>query len=105
MGPEPGYRRAPPAGEGAAGVRPLLVRHANAVRKDRRVDDVDRQPSERGRGGDAPRTGRRLAGSGLEPDFVLRSPPRRTRRTGRLAASALEDPPPGPAGTERSTPF
>ncbi|MEU2236553.1 SixA phosphatase family protein [Streptomyces vietnamensis] len=88
MCPEPGYRRAPPAG-----VRLLLVRHAKAVRKDRRIDDFDRELSERGRG-DAPRTGRRLAGSGLEPDFVLCSPSRRTRQTWQLAASALEDPPP-----------
>ncbi|MFF7441634.1 SixA phosphatase family protein [Streptomyces sp. NPDC008122] len=90
MCPEPGYRRAPPAGGGAAGIRLLSVRHAEAVRRDRRIDDVDR---ERGRG-EAPRTGRRLAGSGLEPDSVLRSPSRRTRQAWQLAAPVLEDPPP-----------
>ncbi|WP_107072775.1 SixA phosphatase family protein [Streptomyces vietnamensis] len=130
MCPGPGYRRAPPAGDGAAGVRLLWVRHAKAVREDRRIDAFDREPSERGRG-DAPRTGRRPAGSGLEPDFVLCSPSRRTRRTWQPAASAPEDPtpvvhderlyetppgtpvsvlagrasPPGPAGTECDTPF
>ncbi|MGY3340231.1 phosphohistidine phosphatase [Streptomyces filamentosus] len=93
MYPEPGYSRASPAGSGAAGARLLLVRHAKAVRKDRRIDDFDRELSERGRG-DAPRTGRWLADSGLAPDFVLCSPSVRTRQTWRLAAAELEDPPP-----------
>ncbi|MFI2740245.1 SixA phosphatase family protein [Streptomyces sp. NPDC018711] len=93
MCPEPGYRRAPPAGDGAAGVRRLWVRHAKAVREDRWIEDFDREPSERGRG-DAPRTGRWLAGSGPEPGFVLCSPSRGTRRAWQLAASAPEDPPP-----------
>ncbi|GHG27985.1 histidine phosphatase family protein [Streptomyces filamentosus] len=93
MCPEPGYSRTSPAADGAAGVRLLLVRHAKAVRKDRRIDDFDRELSERGRG-DAPRTGRWLAESGLVPDFVLCSPSLRTRQTWRLAAAELEDPPP-----------
>ncbi|MEU4063893.1 histidine phosphatase family protein [Streptomyces wedmorensis] len=44
--------------------------------------------------GDAPRTGHWLAESGPRPDFVLCSPSRRTRQTWRLAAPALDDPPP-----------
>ncbi|MFI1812966.1 SixA phosphatase family protein [Streptomyces sp. NPDC020422] len=93
MSPEPGSPRASPVGEGAAAVRLLLVRHAKAVRKDRRIDDFDRALSKRVRR-DAPRTGRRLAESGPRPDFVLCSPSRRTRQTWRLAAPALDDPPP-----------
>ncbi|WP_314617400.1 SixA phosphatase family protein [Streptomyces stackebrandtii] len=67
----------------------MLVRHAKAVRKDRRIDDFDRELTKRGRD-DAPR----LAESGPRPDFVLSSPSRRTRQTWRLAAPALDDPPP-----------
>lgn len=72
MCPEPGYRRAPPVGDGAAGVRPLWVRRAKGVREDRRIDDFDREPRGRGRG-DVPRTGRR-AGPGAR-----RRPARRGR--------------------------
>ncbi|MFJ5708619.1 SixA phosphatase family protein [Streptomyces sp. NPDC093105] len=93
MSPESGSRRAAQAADGAAGVRLLLVRHAKAVRKDRRVDDFDRELSKRGRG-DAPRTGHWLADCGLTPDLVLCSPSHRTRQTWRLAAPALDDPPP-----------
>ncbi|MFJ5830766.1 SixA phosphatase family protein [Streptomyces sp. NPDC093089] len=93
MSLESGSRPASPGGDGATGVRLLLVRHAKAVRKGRPVNDVDRQLSKRGRG-DAPRTGRWLADFGPGPDFVLCSPSRRTRQTWRLAAPALEDPPP-----------
>ncbi|KOG26356.1 MULTISPECIES: SixA phosphatase family protein [Streptomyces] len=93
MSLEYGSRRASPGGDGADGVRLLLVRHAKAVRKDRRIDDFDRELSKRGRG-DAPRTGHWLAESGPRPDFVLCSPSRRTRQTWRLAAPALDDPPP-----------
>lgn len=93
MSLEYGSRRASPGGDGADGFRLLLVRHAKAVRKDRRIDDFDRELSKRGRG-DAPRTGRWLAESGPRPDFVLCSPSRRTRQTWRLAAPALDDPPP-----------
>ncbi|MEU5217072.1 histidine phosphatase family protein [Streptomyces sp. NPDC020807] len=93
MSKELGSRRAAPADGRAGGVRLLLVRHAKAVRKGRRVDDFDRELSRRGRG-DAPRTGRWLAGSGFTPDFVVCSPARRTRQTWRLAAPALSDPPP-----------
>ncbi|GAA3085944.1 histidine phosphatase family protein [Streptomyces roseofulvus] len=92
MPPKPGSRRASAADDGAA-VRLVLVRHAKAVRKDRRIDDVDRELSKRGRR-DAPRTGHWLAGCGFRPDVVLCSPSRRTRQTWRLAASALDDPPP-----------
>ncbi|WP_030748986.1 histidine phosphatase family protein [Streptomyces griseus] len=93
MHPEHGSRRAPPADDGAAVARLLLVRHAKAVPKGRRIDDFDRELSGRGRG-DAPRTGRRIAEAGLVPDFVLCSPSRRTRQTWGLAAAALDDPPP-----------
>ncbi|WP_418960391.1 SixA phosphatase family protein [Streptomyces tritici] len=93
MSLDPGSRPASPGGDGAAGVRLLLVRHAKAVRKDRPVDDFDRELSKRGRK-DAPRTGRRLADGGPRPDFVLCSPSRRTRQTWRLAAAELDDPPP-----------
>ncbi|MFF8835072.1 SixA phosphatase family protein [Streptomyces sp. NPDC015130] len=93
MSPKPGSRRAPPGGDGTDGFRLLLVRHAKAVRKDRRIDDRDRELSGRGRN-DAPRTGRWLADSGPRPDFVLCSPSRRTRQTWLLAAPALDDPPP-----------
>ncbi|MEU3610014.1 histidine phosphatase family protein [Streptomyces sp. NPDC035033] len=88
-----GPPRASPGGDGTAGPRLLLVRHAKAVRKDRRIDDFDRELSKRGRK-DAPRTGRWLADSGAGPDFVLCSPSRRTRETWLLAALALDDPPP-----------
>ncbi|MEX0168001.1 SixA phosphatase family protein [Streptomyces sp. LMG1-1-1.1] len=93
MSMESGSRRASPGGDGEAGFRLLLVRHAKAVRKDRRVDDIDRELSKRGRR-DAHRTGQWLADSGPRADFVLCSPSRRTRQTWRLAASALDDPPP-----------
>ncbi|MFF7814614.1 SixA phosphatase family protein [Streptomyces sp. NPDC007945] len=93
MSLESGSRRASPPDDTAAGCRLVLVRHAKAVRKDRRVDDFDRELSGRGRH-DAPRTGRRLAESGPAPDFVLCSPSLRTRETWQLAAPALGDPPP-----------
>ncbi|MFC9731889.1 SixA phosphatase family protein [Streptomyces roseolus] len=93
MSLESGARRPSPGGDGAAGCRLLLVRHAKAVRKDRRIDDFDRELSRRGRH-DAPRTGHWLAESGHRPDFVVCSPSLRTRETWRLAAPALEDPPP-----------
>ncbi|MEU3481777.1 histidine phosphatase family protein [Streptomyces sp. NPDC033753] len=93
MSLESGSRRASPGGGGAAGFRLVLVRHAKAVRKDRRIDDFDRELTKRGRD-DAPRTGHWLAESGPRPDFVLCSPSRRTRQTWRLAAPALDDPPP-----------
>ncbi|MFE9636165.1 SixA phosphatase family protein [Streptomyces sp. NPDC006463] len=93
MSPNPGFRTASSAPDGAVGCRLLLVRHAKAVPKDLPIDDFDRPLSERGKA-DAPRTGRWLADSGFTCDLVLCSPARRTRETWQLAAPALEDPPP-----------
>ncbi|MFB6615172.1 SixA phosphatase family protein [Streptomyces sp. NPDC085524] len=90
---EPGPRPASAASDSAAQCRLLLVRHAEAVPKDRPIDDFDRPLSERGRA-DAPRTGRWLADSGFPLGLVLCSPARRTRQTWQLAVPALRDPPP-----------
>ncbi|MER5202104.1 hypothetical protein [Streptomyces sp. NPDC002825] len=97
MCPEPGYRRAPPAGDGTDGVPLLWVRHAKAVRKDRRIDDFDREPSERGRGTlPGPAAGSRAPVS--NPNSVPCSPSRRTRQTWQLAASAAGGPAARPGG-------
>ncbi|MEV5972315.1 histidine phosphatase family protein [Streptomyces sp. NPDC051921] len=93
MSADPLSRPASSATDPAVECRLLLVRHAKAVPKGRPIDDFDRPLSKRGRA-DAPRTGRWLADSGLEPDLVLCSPARRTRQTWQLAVLALDDPPP-----------
>ncbi|MGG8405184.1 SixA phosphatase family protein [Streptomyces sp. 12297] len=89
-GPTPPTTPSPP--DGAAGCRLLLVRHAKAVPKGAEAEDFDRALSDGGRA-DAPRTGRRLAESGLRPDLALCSPARRTRQTWQLLAPALTNPP------------
>ncbi|MFJ5787163.1 SixA phosphatase family protein [Streptomyces hydrogenans] len=93
MAPEDGFPSADATPGGAVACRLLLFRHAKAIAKDRPVRDFDRPLRKRGRF-DAPRAGRWLADSGLQPDLVLCSPARRARETWQLAARALEYPPP-----------
>ena len=70
--------------------RLLLLRHANSAWPEG-VEDHDRPLGDRGRR-DAPRMGAHIASEGLDPDFALVSPARRTQETWTLVSPALAKP-------------
>jgi phosphohistidine phosphatase len=70
--------------------RLAVLRHAKSAWPD--VADHDRPLAPRGRR-DAPAAGRWLRDAGCEPDLVVCSTARRTRKTWELAARELADPP------------
>lgn len=66
----------------------IVLRHAKAAHTPG-VPDHDRKLTDRGEA-DAERVGAEIRGLGLEPDLVLCSPARRTRRTAQLALPGVE---------------
>jgi len=65
----------------------LLLRHGKSSWKDSDLDDHDRPLNKRGKR-DAPRMGRLLVEENLQPDLIVCSSAKRTRRTAELVAEA-----------------
>ena len=67
----------------------MLLRHAKSSRENPEIADFDRPLTRRGRR-DAPRMGKRMRESGLEPDLVLCSDAKRARETWTGLAETLK---------------
>ena len=66
-----------------------LIRHAKSSWKFPDLDDFDRPLNKRGKR-DAPVMGQRLRQQGIQPDLIISSPAKRTRRTAQAVAEAVK---------------
>ena len=69
----------------------IVMRHAKAVDRLEAEDDFERGLTERGRA-DAARAGEAIAAAGLQADYALVSPARRTRETYQVIAERIGAP-------------